>query len=132
MSQLTDLAGRLKALRTVKSHLEDTTKKVNEEIKHAEEDLVQHMVSEEISNFTHDGNQFYLNPKQHITAKADKRDDLFKWLRGNDLADLIQEQVNAQTLAATVRDIAREGEIPGALAECLNIYEQVGIGLRKA
>lgn len=38
-----------------------------------------------------------------ISCKVEDKEKLYKWLTDNELEDLITEQVNAQTLAATMR-----------------------------
>lgn len=50
-----------------------------------------------------------LTPDAYVRVPADKQEALYKWLRENNLGDLIQGSVNASTLKASVKGWMKKG-----------------------
>jgi len=127
------LADRLKDLRVMKTDLDQQIKEVNAEIEKVEQALSQAMLAEEMQNFVRGGLMYYLQTKTYASAVADRKPELFQWLKENGYGDMVQETVNTNTLAAFVREQLEESdELPGGLDDLVNIYEKTTVGMRKA
>jgi hypothetical protein len=127
------LADRLQKLKEHKKQLEDETKSVNAEIEEVETQLAGLMVDQEMQNFTRNGRMFYLNTKVYASAVAERKAELYEWLKKNGYGDLVYETVNANSLAAFVREQLEEAdELPEGLAEMVNVFEKTTVGIRKA
>jgi hypothetical protein len=96
------------------------------------------MVDEEKPNTTVDGYTYSLQQKTMYAKKseealADAGIVFFDVLHEQGLGDIIVERVDPRTLQSTMKAVVEEqGELPEELAECLNVYEQLGVGKRKA
>jgi len=127
------LADRLQGLKQQKSQLEDEIKAVNAEISETESKVAGLMLEEEMQNFTRNGLIFYLSTKIYASAVADRKEELFAWLKENGYGDLVYETVNANSLAAFIREQLEEvEELPEELAKLVNVYEKTTVGMRKA
>lgn len=127
------LADRLKDLKQHKKELESEIKALNAEIEETEAQLVELMVAEEMQNFTRNGQMFYLNTKVYASAVAERKAELYEWLKENGYGDLVYETVNANSLAAFVREQIEEADgLPEDLAELVCVYEKTAVGIRKA
>lgn len=127
------MADRLRNLRETKAQLEDQLKQINAQIEGAEQALAQAMLVEEMQNFVRAGQMFYLQTKTYASPVAERKPELLIWLKENGYRDLVQETVNANTLAAFVRNQLEESdELPGGLSELVNVYEKTTVGIRKA
>lgn len=129
------LADRLQKLKEHKKRLEDETKSVNAEIEEVETQLAGLMVDQEMQNFTRNGRMFYLQTKTYASAVAERKQELYEWLKENGFGDLVVETVHPQSLSAFVKeqmDEADDGELPQELAELVNVYEKTSVGIRKA
>jgi len=133
-SDLFILANKLRDLRVQKKNLEAKVKELNDQIEHTEQTLVGEMVNMELQNFSRAGQMFYLSTKIYASAVADRKPELFSWLKANGYGDMVQEQVNAQTLAAWVREQLGEDqeELPEGVRELVNVYSKQTVGMRKA
>lgn len=60
------------------------------------------------SKTTESGYRITLTEVVRASIKSDRRPSAYSWLRENDLGDLIQETVNASTLAAFAKNYMRE------------------------
>jgi hypothetical protein len=121
-----------------KDELAEQTKANNEELKNMEQTIAQMMVDEEKPNTTVDGFTYSLQQKTMYSKKSEEALAeagivFFDVLREQGLGDIIVERVDSRTLQSTMKALVDEqGELPEELAECLNVYEQLGIGKRKA
>ena len=133
-SDLFILADKLRDLRVQKKNLEAKVKEINDQIEHTEQGLVGEMVNMELQNFSRAGQMFYLSTKIYASAVADRKPELISWLKANGYGDMVQEQVNAQTLAAWVREQLGEDqeELPKGVRELVNVYPKQTVGVRKA
>jgi len=127
------LADRLKALKDTKNNLNKSLKEVNTAIEEVENALSEAMVAEEMQNFTRNGQMFYLQVKTYASVVAERKPELFNWLKENGFGDLVYETVNANSLAAFVREQLEEAdELPEGLSELVNVFEKTTVGMRKA
>ena len=137
MSQATatvfELADRLLDLRERKEKLSEQLKAVNAEIEEVDRQLSELMLAEEIQSFVRNGRMFYLKTETYASAVSDRKPELSEWLKANGLGDIVQETVHPRTLSATVKELLEdEDELPGELAELVNVFEKTTGGLRKA
>lgn len=133
MADVFTLADRLQSLKEHKKELQDELKAVNAELEEVEQQLAELMINEEMQNFTRNGQTFYLNTRIYANAIADRKEELFAWLKENGYGDLVYETVNANSLAAFVREQLEEADkFPEGLAELVNVFEKTTVGMRKA
>ena len=127
-------ADMLKELRERKSEIDAQLKEVNALITQTEEELSGMMVDTETQSFNRSGTLFYLNTKTYASAKADRKDELFETLKKNGFGSLVVETVNANSLAAFVREQITENEdtLPEWLDGKVNVFEKTTVGVRKA
>ena len=127
-------AERLKSLRDQKATLEEQIKALNEEIEQTDGQLCSMMIDSETQNFTHSGVQFSLTSKIRASAIAERKQDLFYALRKNGFGSLIQENVNANSLSAFVKEQMEEGgdELPFWLEDLVSVYQHNTVSMRKA
>ena len=127
-------AERLKSLRDQKATLEEQIKALNEEIEQTDGQLGSMMIDSETQNFTHSGVQFSLTSKIRASAIAERKQDLFYALRKNGFGSLIQENVNANSLSAFVKEQMEEGgdELPFWLEDLVSVYQHNTVSMRKA
>lgn len=128
------LADTLQELREAKEHLEASLKETNAMIEDIEQDLVQAMLTAELDSFKRNGHTYSLKVDTFASAKAECKDQLFQALRENNAGDLVQEQVNANSLRAFVKELKanNDDEIPEWIADYINVYEKTKIAVRKS
>lgn len=126
------LAAKLRELRERKKKLQDELKEVNAAIDQCEQALAEEMISQEVQNFNLDGRTFYLSTQVYASPKADRKYELYQWLKDNGYGDMVQETVHSRTLSAFVKELLDEGELPPELAEMVNVYEKTVVGMRRA
>jgi len=133
MSQIFTLADKLKHLKDWKKQLDEEKKSVNSEIEALENELSQLMIEEEMQSFNRAGMIFYLNTKLYASAIPDRKDNLFKALKEEGYGDLVYETVNANSLAAFVREQIEENgeELPLWLNGLVSTYEKINVGMKK-
>lgn len=127
------MADRLQELRDEKEQLEISLKETNAMIEAVEQDLVAAMVTAELDSFKRNGHSYSLKVDTFASAKAGCKEELFEALRNNDAGDLVQEQVNANSLRAFVKELKanNDDEIPEWIADFINVYEKTKIAVRK-
>lgn len=127
------MADRLQELRDEKEQLEISLKETNAMIEAVEQDLVAAMVTAELDSFKRNGHSYSLKVDTFASAKAECKEELFEALRNNDAGDLVQEQVNANSLRAFVKELKanNDDEIPEWIADFINVYEKTKIAVRK-
>lgn len=127
------LADRLQMLERAKQCAEEQLKALNGEIDEVRTKLADLMISEEMPNFTRNGRVFYLTTRLFASAIKQRKDELYQWLREHGFGDLVYETVNANSLAAFIREQMEETEqLPEGLAELVNVFEKTTVGMRKA
>lgn len=127
------MADRLQELRDEKEQLEISLKETNAMIEAVEQDLVVAMVTAELDSFKRNGHSYSLKVDTYASAKAECKEELFEALRNNDAGDLVQEQVNANSLRAFVKELKanNDDEIPEWIVDFINVYEKTKIAVRK-
>ena len=133
-TRLFEMADRLKALKKEKKEFEDVVKQLTADIETLDRELSDAMAEEEVERFSRNGSTFYLNTRLYASPAAGGKENLFAALRENGYGDIITENVNVNTLASFVKEQIAEndGELPVWLGECVNTYEKVTVGIRKA
>lgn len=128
------MADRLQELRDEKEQLEMALKETNGMIEAVEQDLVVAMVTAELDSFKRNGHTYSLKVDTYASAKADRKDELFEALRNNNAGDLVQEQVNANSLRAFVKELKanNDDEIPEWIVNYINVYDKTKISVRKS
>ncbi|MBS3970524.1 MAG: hypothetical protein KGZ94_10490 [Clostridia bacterium] len=133
MSNIFQLADRLKQLKNRKKTLEGELKSNNAEMEAVGDELSQAMLDEEMANFVRGGQMFYLTTKLYANADKERKQELFQWLKKNDYGDMVQETVNANTLAAFVRELLNENDrLPDDLQQLVSVHEKTLVAMRKA
>ena len=133
MTDMFELADRLKELRERKAELAEETKANNAEIEQAEYDLSQLMAQTETQSFQRAGTLFYLTTKIYASADKEHKDELFDALRNEGYGSLITETVNANSLSAFVKEQMSENDdvLPEWLEGKVNVFDKVTVALRK-
>ena len=133
MTDMFELADRLKELRERKAELADETKANNAEIEQAEYDLSQLMAQTETQSFQRAGMLFYLTTKTYASADKEHKEELFDALRNEGYGSLITETVNANSLSAFVKEQMSENDdaLPEWLEGKVNVFDKVTVSLRK-
>lgn len=128
------MADRLQELRDEKEQLEIALKETNGMIEAVEQDLVAAMVTAELDSFKRNGHTYSLKVDTYTSAKAECKQELFEALRNNDAGDLVQEQVNANSLRAFVKELKANNndEIPSWIVDYINVYDRTKISVRKS
>ncbi len=128
------MADRLQELRDEKEQLELSLKETNAMIEAVEQDLVAAMVTAELDSFKRNGHTYSLKIDTYASAKAECKQELFEALRNNNAGDLVQEQVNANSLRAFVKELKanNDDEIPEWIIDYINVYDKTKIAVRKS
>ena len=134
MTDMFELADRLKELRERKSELAEETKANNAEIEQAEFQLSQLMASTETQSFQRAGTLFYLTTKTYASANKEQKDELFDALRNEGYGSLITETINANSLSAFVKEQMADNDdiLPDWLDGKVNVFDKVTVGIRKS
>lgn len=135
-ADLFELADKLKELKVRKDDLAEQTKANNGAIREVEEALSEAMVDAEMQRFTRGDRSFYLATKTFVSPKAERKDELLKWLVDEGHASLVQSTVNSNTLAAFVRELLDDGtgevdDLPTGLGDLVNVHRQPTVQVRK-
>lgn len=121
-----------------KDRLADATKANNKKKEELEQEIAQMMVDNEKPNTVVDGYTYSLKQETMYSKKSEEALQaagivFFDVLREQGLGDIIVERVDQRTLNSTMKALVEEqGELPEELAECLSVYEKLGVGKRKA
>ena len=134
MTDMFELADKLKELRERKTELAEETKANNAEIEQAEFQLSQLMASTETQSFQRAGTLFYLTTKTYSSANKEQKDELFEALRNEGYGSLITETINANSLSAFVKEQMSENDdvLPDWLDGKVNVFDKVTVSLRKS
>ena len=132
--EIFELADELKAKKQQKKELDEAVKDLNKEIAELDTKLSDAMAENELENFKRSGSLFYLSTKLYASPQAGKKDEMIEALREQGYGDLVTENVNAQTLSSFCKGLIEESEeeeLPDWLANVVNTYEKVSVGVRK-
>jgi len=86
-----------------------------------------------VQNLTiqHDDSVFnaYQKTQTFFSAKPDKKDKAYSWMKENNMGDLFKETVNSRSLNSALKELAEAGEhIPETL---FNKFDRDSIGFKK-
>lgn len=134
MTDMFELADKLKNLKERKAELAEETKANNAEIEQAEFQLSQLMASTETQSFQRAGTLFYLTTKTYASANKEQKDELFDALRNEGYGSLITETINANSLSAFVKEQMADNDdiLPDWLDGKVNVFDKVTVGIRKS
>ena len=134
MTDMFELADKLKELKERKAELAEETKANNAEIEQAEFQLSQLMASTETQSFQRAGTLFYLTTKTYASANKEQKDELFDALRNEGYGSLITETINTNSLSAFVKEQMSENDdiLPEWLDGKVNVFDKVTVSLRKS
>ena len=139
-NRIFELADQLKAAKDKKKELDAEIKELGAKIdelgaKIDELDLAlsDAMAEAECERFSRNGNTFYLNTRLFASPIAGQKEAMFQALKDNGYGEIVTETVNANTLASFVKEqMAENGdEVPAWIAEVVNTFEKVSVGIRK-
>ena len=134
-NQIFEMADRLKAMQEQKKDLEAQAKALGAEIDALDLQLSDAMTEAELDRFSRNGSTFYLKSRLFASPAAGRRDEMIAALKENGFASLVTETVNANTLAAFIKE-QREQEgcedVPDWLGDTVHTHEKVSVGIRKA
>ncbi len=127
------LADQLKELKDRKKELDAQSKVLGAEIDRLDLELSDAMAEAECERFSRNGSTFYLNTRLFASPAAGRKEDMIFALKQNGYGDIVTETVNANTLASFVKEQAalNADEVPAWLADVVNTYEKVSVGIRK-
>jgi regulator of sigma D len=118
-----------------KKQMEEAMKANNAEIEQVNQQMVDLMVNDELQSFNRNGKMFYLTTKIYASAVLERKPELFSYLKDNGFGDMVQEQVNAQTLAAWVREQIADTEdeqLPEGVRDLVNVSPKTQVAMKKA
>lgn len=132
--EIFELADALKTAKDHRKELDAEVKEVNTEIDRLNRELSNAMTDAELEKFTRNGSTFYLSSRLFASPASGMKDDLMQRLKDHGYGSIVVETVNANTLSSFVAEQARanEDEIPEWLAEVINSFEKISVGIRKA
>lgn len=134
--EIFSLADQLKEKKETKKALEKQVSDVTAEIEKLDRQLSDAMAEAECPNFSHSGSTFYLNTRLFASPKAGMKDAMIAALKAHGYGDIVNETVNANTLASFCKEqIAASGEaeqIPQWLSDVVSTFDKVTVGIRKA
>lgn len=138
MNELDEKVRLYKTILDRKDELAELTKENNKAKEELEQLICQMMVDEDKPSTVVDGFSYSLQQKTEYSKRseeylAEHDIDFFEVLREQGLGDLIVERVEPRTLSSTLKSIVDEqGELPEELAECVSVYDKMGLSKRKA
>lgn len=98
-----------KQLREQKELLEACTKVLEGQYNLLSEDTIpKAFEANGIDSMSAHGRLFSLNNRTHYSVTAETKEEGFKWLRENELGELIKETVNSQSLTTALRTLIEE------------------------
>ena len=133
-NKIFQMADQLQRLQEQKKELEAQTKAVTAEITQLDLQLSDAMAEAEVEKFSRNGNTYYLKSRLFASPAAGRKEDLFVILKAHGYGSLVTETVNANTLAAFIKE-QREAtgeDIPAWLDGTVNTFEKVSVGIRKS
>jgi len=125
------LSDSLLDARKAKEHAEEALKQVNAVVDELEGQLIEMMLDSELTNFKRNGVQFSLVNKTHITAEAERKDELWAEMKKNGYEHLFS--INANTLSGEVKRLMEDnnGEMPKWLEGLVKQFDKPSIRIKK-
>ena len=125
------LSDALLDARSAKEHTEAALKEANAAVELIEQQLIECMVNDELTNFKRNGVQFSIVNKTTMSAEATRKDELWGAMKAQGFEHLFS--INAQTLSGEVKRIVEEndGQMPSWLDGLVKPFEKTGIRIKK-
>ena len=132
-NKIFELADQLKAAKDKKKELDAEMKELGAEIEQLDLALSDAMAEAECERFSRNGSTFYLNTRLFASPMAGQKEAMFQALKDNGYGEIVTETVNANTLASFVKEqMAENGDVvPDWIADVVNTFEKVSVGIRK-
>lgn len=133
-TQIFLMADRLKALQEEKKTLEASVKALGTEIAECDRRLSDAMAEADLDRFSRGGSTFFLKSRLFASPAAGRKDEMIQVLKDHGCGALVVEAVNVNTLASYIKE-RREAtgeDVPAWLADYVNLYDKVSIGIRKS
>lgn len=131
-TRLLELSDRLKTLKERKSEIEAELKAVNEQIDGVTTEMVDMMVSEELTSFNRNGVSFSMVVQEFPSAVPDNKQELYERMKEQGYEHLFS--INSRTLQATVKELIEnnDGALPDWLGGLIQVAEKSTIRLTKS
>lgn len=133
-NSLFELADQLKAAKDRKKQLDAEVKENNAVIEDLDRRLSEAMAEQEVDRFSRNGSLFYLSSRLFASPKAGEKETMIAALKANGYGDLVIETVNSGTLSSFAKERMAEtetGDLPDWLADVVQTFEKVSVGVRK-
>lgn len=131
---LFELADQLKVAKDRKKQLDTEVKENNAIIEDLDRRLSEAMAEQEVDRFSRNGSLFYLSSRLFASPKAGEKETMIAALKANGYGDLVIETVNSGTLSSFAKERMAEtetGDLPDWLANVIQTFEKVSVGVRK-
>lgn len=131
---LFELADQLKVAKDRKKKLDAEVKENNAVIEDLDRRLSEAMAEQEVDRFSRNGSLFYLSSRLFASPKAGEKETMIAALKANGYGDLVIETVNSGTLSSFAKERMAEtetGDLPDWLADVIQTFEKVSVGVRK-
>ena len=132
--ELTERIRDYEALLDRKEALDAELKETNKMVEQARAELSAAMIDAEVERIGCNGYNYAVSEKVRYNKRGGVDEELFDVLREDGLGDIIRETVNAQTLQATMRDLAEhnDGELPEQYRDLISEYRYFDVSRRKS
>lgn len=133
-AQIFAMADRLKVLQEEKKSLEASVKALGAEIADLDNQLSDAMAEAELDRFSRGGSTFYLKSRLFASPAAGRKEEMMQALKDHGCDTMVVETVNVNTLASYINE-QREAtgeDVPAWLADYVNLYDKVSVGIRKS
>lgn len=132
-NRIFELADQLKAAKDKKKELDVEVKELGAKIDELDLALSDAMAEAECERFSRNGSTFYLNTRLFASPIAGQKEAMFQAFKDNGYGEIVTETVNANTLASFVKEQMAENndEVPEWIAQVVNTFEKVSVGIRK-
>lgn len=133
-TQIFEMADRLKNLQEEKKSLEANIKALGAEIVDLDNQLSDAMAEAELDRFSRGGCTYYLKSRLFASPAAGRKEEMMQALKDHGCGSMVVETVNVNTLASYIKE-QREAtgeDVPTWLADYVNLYDKVSVGIRKS
>ena len=92
------------------------------------------MAEAELDRFSRGGCTYYLKSRLFASPIAGRKDEMMQVLKDHGCGTMVVETVNVNTLASYIKE-QREAtgeDVPAWLADYVNLYDKVSVGIRKS
>ena len=133
-TQIFEMADRLKNLQEEKKSLKANIKALGAEIVDLDNQLSDAMAEAELDRFSRGGCTYYLKSRLFASPAAGRKEEMMQALKDHGCGSMVVETVNVNTLASYIKE-QREAtgeDVPTWLADYVNLYDKVSVGIRKS